>query len=558
MIRKPMLLTLARTLLALAAAGSAGCEIRPNSTPPARGPQAAATPPPDMEATATTAPPPVPVLDPLGPKPALLPGKPYEPAVPSVFKAGNGMTVWLLERHTLPLVSATVTVASGSAADPKDRAGLAFITADMLDEGAGKRNAVELSSAVNDLGATLVTGARMDGSYASITVLKKNWKPAFDILSDVVARPRFEPKEWKRVSDLWKNDLQKRVQEPNAVARLVSAAVLYGPGTPYGHPTDGLLADAKKIDLGAVRAFYDASFRPDQATLVVVGDINKDEVVEAVNASLGAWKSPKPAPKGAPAPAPAPAITVRADAPRLVLVDRPDAPQSVVSVVREGVTASDPKAPMLDLINSALGGSFSSRLNQNLREDHSWTYGAGSRFTESRSVGAFSARASIVTEATGPALKEMLGELEKMATSGLSNEELGKVKAQDRAELVQTYERVDGVAQRLGTLAILGLSPSFDALASRARQQATKAQLAALSAAVVPTKASIIVVGPKAAVLPQLKAIGLPDPEIWDAEGFPLKATDVPAKTGATPAPPAPGSKPGAKPATPAPAAPKK
>lgn len=556
MIRKPTLLTLSPMLLALAAAGSAGCEIEPNATLPARVPQAAATPSSDMEAN--TAPQPVPGLDPLGPKPALPPAKPYEPAAPSVFKAGNGMTVWLLERHTLPLVSATVTVTSGSAADPKERAGLAFVTADMLDEGAGKRSAVELSSAVNDLGASLVTGARVDGSYASITVLKKNWKPAFDILSDVVARPRFEPKEWKRVSDLWKNDLQKRVQEPNAVARVVSAAVLYGPGTPYGHPTDGLVADAKKIDLGAVRAFYDASFRPDQATLVVVGDINKDEVVEAVNASLGAWKSPKPAPKGAPAPAPAPAITVRADAPRLVIVDRPDAPQSVVSVVREGVTASDPKAPMLDLINSALGGSFSSRLNQNLREDHSWTYGAGSRFTESRSVGAFSARASIVTEATGPALKEMLSELEKMAASGLSDEELSKVRAQDRAELVQTYERVDGVAQRLGTLAILGLSPSFDAAASRARQQATKAQLAALAAAVASPKSSIIVVGPKAALLPQLKAIGLPDPEIWDAEGFPLKATDVPAKPAATPAPPAPGSKPAATPATPAPGAPKK
>jgi zinc protease len=554
-IRKPTLLTLAPLLLSLFAVGSSGCEIEPNSTLPARMPQATTAPRSDMESN--TAPQPVPEVDPLGPKPTLPPAKPYEPTSPSVFKAGNGMTVWLLERHTLPLVSATVTVASGSAVDPKERAGLAFITADMLDEGAGKRSAVDLSSAVNDLGASLVTGARMDGSYASITVLKKNWKPAFDILSDVVARPRLEPKEWKRVSDLWKNDLQKRAQEPDAVAQVVSAAVLYGPGTPYGHPTAGLIADAKKIDLGAVRAFYDANFRPDQATLVVVGDLTKDEVVEVVNVSLGAWKSPKPAP-AITVRAPAPAITVRADTPRLVLVDRKDAPQSVVSVVREGVTAIDPKAPMLDLINSALGGLFSSRLNQNLREDHSWTYGAGSRFTQSRGVGAFAARASIVTEATGPAIKEMLGELEKMAASGLSDAELSTVKAQDRADLVQTYERVDGVAQRLGTLALLGLSPSFDASASRARQQATKAQLAALAAAVAPTKASIIVVGPKAAVLPQLKAIGLPDPEIWDAEGFPLKATDAPAKPGATPAPPAPGTKPGTTPATPAPAAPKK
>ncbi len=138
---------------------------------------------------------------------------------------------------------------------------------------------------------------------------------------------------------------------------------------------------------------------------MVVGDISKDEVLAAVDDSaLKAWKAPK-APKSAPVvPPPPPAGKLR-----LVLVDRPaDAAQSVIAVLREGVTASDPRSSLLDLINTALGGSFTSRLNQNLREEHGWTYGAGSRFAETRGTGSFSARASVVTEATGPALEQML------------------------------------------------------------------------------------------------------------------------------------------------------
>jgi zinc protease len=539
-----MLTAQSRGLLLLAVSSAAACAIEPNSV---MSPRLGGAGSPVSVAGEEEEGQPAARPDLLGAKPALGAPKAFEPPTPQVFKAPNGMTVWLVERHTLPLVSATVTIPLGASSDPKEKAGLAYITADMLDEGAGKRNAVEVSTAINDLGASLATGARLDGSFATLSVLKKNFKPAFEILSDVVARPRFEFHEWKRVADLWRNDLQKRSQDPNAVSRVVTAAVLYGPGTPYGHPVDGLLADAKRIDLPAVKGFYEANWRADLATLVIAGDITKDEVMEATGAAFGAWKAPNPTGK---VPAP-PSAEVRSGAPRLVLVDRADAPQSVIAVVREGVSASDAKAPVLDLINTALGGSFTSRLNQNLREDHGWTYGASSRFSETRATGLFTARAAVVTEATGPALKEMLRELEKMAASGLTSEEVGKVQAQDRADLMQTYETVGAVSQRLSSLAQLGLPPGFDAAATRARQQATKAQLAGLAGAVGPGKATIIVVGSKGAVPQQLAAIGLPEPEFWDAEGFPLKGADVgaakPPPGGAKPAEGA--AKPPAKPA---------
>jgi predicted Zn-dependent peptidase len=179
---------------------------------------------------------------------------------------------------------------------------------------------------------------------------------------------------------------------------------------------------------------------------------------------------------------------------------------------------------MLDLINTALGGSFTSRLNQNLREEHGWSYGARSAFNDARGTGSFVARASVVTEATGPALKEMLRELDGMATGGLNDEELVKVKAQDRAELVQAYEGVGGMAQRAGALAMLGLSPDFDARASRARQLASREGLLQMAGMVSAKNATIVVVGPREAVGPQLAALELGEPELWDAEGFPLKA----------------------------------
>lgn len=470
--------------------------------------------------------------DPIGTaKPELPAPRPFEPPAPVVYKAPNGMNVWLLERHALPMVSVTLAFPYGSAADPAGQAGLAHITADMLDEGAGARDAVQLSTAINDLGAALSTGAGVDGSTASLVVLKKNLKPALEIFGDVIVRPRFDDKEWKRVSSLWKNDLQKRAQDPGAVSRVAMAAALYGAASPYGHPSSGLLSTAAKITLPDVKTFYGKHYRPDQATLVVAGDVTRAELDALLTGAFHGWNAPaKPAPA-------APVGKPVASPPRLVLVDRPDAPQSVLAVVREGVAAADPKAPLLDLVNTALGGSFTSRLNQDLREEHGWSYGAGSRFAETRGVGAFIAYASVVTEATGLALKATLADLDKMAKEGLTPEEFDKVRAQDRADLVQTYETVGSISRRLGTLAVLGLAPGFDAAASRARQQATKADLDALAAAVSPKGATIVVVGPAAAVTPQLEAAGLGKPELYDTEGHPLNATPAAAPKPAAKAP---------------------
>jgi zinc protease len=510
-----------KTSLAVLALTTLASCTDPPMTPPPPFPTAL-SPTSQASAAATVAPSALP--DSIDNRPALPSAKVFEPPVPEVVKLPNGMTLWLLERHTLPLVAVSIAVPVGSADDPSGKEGLAWITSDMLDEGAGTRSAIEVSTALQDLGVSLRTQATLDGSMLSLTVLKKNFSQAFGILADVVARPRFDEKEWKRVSDLWKNSLLKRADDPSGVARIIGQIATFGRAHPYGHPTDGFVSSAKNIDLQSVKGFYTTHYRPEKLVLSVAGDITKAEIASAVDDAFGSWK---PAAASAEPAAAAVAGDPLWKRPALVLVDRPEAPQSVIAVLREGIRLQDPEAPLYDLVNTALGGSFTSRLNQNLREDHGWTYGAGSAFTETKLGGAFLARAAVETKHTGPALDEMVKELRNMAADGLTADELSKVRAQDRSDLVQAYESAGGIAGRYSMLATLGLSPGYDAAASRTRQSAVIESLKKIAKAVDPSKGTIVVVGPRKEVGPVLAKWG--EPEIWDTEGNPVKATEAPA-----------------------------
>jgi zinc protease len=401
---------------------------------------------------------------------------------------------------------------------------MAHITASMLDEGAGDRGAIAISSAIDDIGASLRTRVSLDGSRVTLTVLKRHLDEAFGIFGDVVARPRFAPQEWKRVRELWLNQLRKRADHPQAVSRVLSRAVVYGPDTPYGHPTAGQLDSAESTKLSDVQAFYQQHWRPDQALLVAAGAITKAELDGLIDRSWSDWKKPAtpPAPPAAPSK-PRPVL------PKLVLVDRPDAPQAVITIVAPGIAASDPVAPLLDLINTALGGSFTSRLNQNLREDHGWTYGAGSAFIESRSVGPFLASSAVFTNVTGQAIREMHGEIETLAKDGLTQTEYVKVRARDLTDLIETHETVNGLVGRLTSLGVLDLPPSFDAQASRARQASTQTELGQLARKHLDvTRACTIVVGPRAPLRTQLLALDMGEPELWTPEGRPVPAPGKP------------------------------
>jgi predicted Zn-dependent peptidase len=466
----------------------------------------------------------------VGDKPVLGAPKPFEPKAPEIFQGPNGLTVWLVERPALPLVSATFVVPYGAASDPQGRPGTMSLVADMLDEGAGKRSALVLSETIASLGASLGTHATADGSFAAASSLRQSFDTTFEILCDVVARPRFETKEFARVKKLWKNALKKRADDPSSVANVVTASVLYDQDTPYGHPVAGLYAKADYVDLGMLKSAYERAWRPDRATLVVVGQITRKELEAKLTEHLGAWK-----PKGDPLPPPK-LTGVLAARPRVVLVDRPKAVQTVIMVSREGVAASDERASALSLVNTALGGSFTSRLNLNLREAKNWTYGVGSSFVGARGQGSFYVKTEVEVDKTGPSIKEIMGELGAMADKGLVADELEKVKALDRAELIEQFETVSGTASRLGQLVALGLPAGYDAASSRLRQGATLDELARLAKAHMdPAGFTIVLVGDRDKVVPQLGDVGLTDPVFYSVEGQPLPQNA--AKKDAPPAP---------------------
>ena len=449
--------------------------------------------------------------DPLGARPALPPPPPFAPPVPVAYKRPNGMTVWLLERHTLPIVSIEIVVPAGAASDPEGKGGLALATANMLDEGAGTRGALDIARDIDRLGATLSTGAVGDYAFASLTTLKKNLQPAAAILGDVVGKPTMAPAEWKRRHDLWMNELRARASEPDAVANVVSLRQVFG-DSPYGHPNNGTLKSAAKVSLEDVKSFYATAWRPETATVVVVGDVTKAELDPLLDQVLASWKLPTRVPPASAAAAPPVATGKKAPIPsrRVVIVDRPDAPQSVLAVVRPGVAASDPDAAPVTRVNTALGGSFTSRLNQDLREEHGWSYGARSRFSFSKAQGIFAAQAAVHTEHTGDALKAMLADIESLTREGLTDEEVEKTRLIARGELVESFEGVGAAARRLARNAAIGLPPDHENKASAALDAATKADLKQLAARHVDAKdAIIVIVGPRAKIEPQLKAIGI-------------------------------------------------
>jgi len=437
-----------------------------------------------------------------------------------------GLRVVLLERHLLPLVAMHMVVPAGAADDPPGKEGLAYATANMLDEGAGPRSAIALSDAIDRLGATVSTGASHDASWVALTTLKSHLDEAVAIFGDVVARPQLAATEWKRVHDLWINGLQARASNPQAVAGVVASRELFG-ASPYGHPVEGLVASAGRIRLPDVAAFYNQMWRRDRATLVVVGDVSRTDLDALVDTTFASWR-----PSGAAEAATQPSST-KADVavgpssgtgtvPRIVLVDRPEAPQSVVLVARRAVAANHPELPALLRVNEALGGSFSSRLNQDLREEHGWTYGARSAFSTMKNAGVFKAAAAIQTEHTAEALQAMLADVQTLASNGLTSEELEKTRLLLRSTNVQTFERIESAAQSLADNAGLGLAPDHDAVLSAAVDRATADQMHQAARAHLRTDdVVVVIVGPRGEVKKQLHGAGFSRVTEVTAEGQP-------------------------------------
>ncbi len=434
----------------------------------------------------------------IGPAPAL--------KLPAIQKStlSNGLAVWIVEHHEVPLVQVNLLVRSGSAADPIGKYGVGNLTAAMLDEGAGTRSALELADAVEFLGANLSTTSAFDYSAIRMSVPVSKLGDALPLMADVALGPNFPANELDRLRT---ERLTGLLQARDNVAALIQIAfprIVFGPTHRYGTSANGLPPAIESFTVDDLRSFYRAHYRPDNATLLVVGAVTPASVLPALEKAFRGWKREGMAALVADVPT-APQLTRR----QIYLVDKPDAAQSQIRIGWVGVPRSTADYAALQVLNTVLGGSFTSRLNQNLRENNGYSYGASSSFDMRRSAGPFLASAGVQTDKTADALKEFFVELNGILTL-VPADELAKAKNYVALGFPGQFETTGDLARKLEELVVYSLpDDTFSSfISSLGAVTAADVQKAA-ARYVQPDRMAVVVVGDRKVIEGPIRLLNL-------------------------------------------------
>jgi predicted Zn-dependent peptidase len=416
----------------------------------------------------------------------------------------NGIPVWVIEAHEVPLAQVTLLIKSGSSDDPAGKFGLASLTAAMLDEGAGSRSALEIADEIDFLGADLGTSSSFDASAVRLGVPVARLGPALSVMADVALRPTFPDAELERVREERLTDLLQARDDPAAVAPMAYARLLFGPTHRYGTGAVGTAATIKGFTTSDLKSFHASAYQPGNATLIVVGDLTADSVVPQLEKAFGSWRPGAAAPHHATVPM-APQPTQR----QIVIVDMPGAEQSQVRIGWVGVPRSTPDFFPLQVLNTILGGSFTSRLNQNLRETHGYTYGASSRFDMRLSAGPFFAGAGIQTDKTSEALREFFNELTAIGKP-IPADELTKAKNYIAFGFPSNFETIGDFSAQIEQQLVYSLPDSYYADYVKNIQGVTADAVARVAATYIqPQRFLVVVVGDRKVIEPGIRALNL-------------------------------------------------
>ncbi len=465
--------------------------------------------------------------------------------LPKTFALSNGMLVHHWHRPALPLTRMRMLFDGGSEHDGQQKMGLASLTSDLLDEGAGNLGAIQFANALETLGARFRPSSDREWTAVDVEVLTGNFPQALKLFADAVMRPRFDEKEWRRVQSLRVQRLTARQDRPTAVATLVAARAFFGDAHPYGRPIAGTPESVAKLSLDDLKQFHTALYQPTGTSILIAGDLTQAQAKAQLEKAFGGW-SPAGKTKLQPIiPAPGAAgSTVGFDSQptgglkpptypgvknktfRTVLIHRPGAVQTVIRFIMPGPVYGHPSRGKLELLSTILGGSFTSRLNRNLREEHGYTYGARSRYDFGVSAGSLVASSSVRANVTGASLAEFLKEFHAFRGKGVSEEESKKARSTVRLRTVQEYEDLAGLIAQATVQAINGKP-----FASVTRELANMAEVTAekLNAltrpAVLLEQAVLVLVGDKASILKQIKGLDLPAPVELTVTGDPVAPT---------------------------------
>ncbi|MGC8595355.1 MAG: M16 family metallopeptidase [Candidatus Kryptoniota bacterium] len=387
--------------------------------------------------------------------------KPPKPASPKsvsfpryfVKTLTNGLKYFVVENHELPIVTIGLIVRSGSAYDFQ-LPGLASLTAELLTKGTNRRNAIEIAEEIDYLGGSLNSSANWDSSQIFLSVLKKHLKRGIDILQDVVLNPTFPKEEVARETQLRISEIKQMNADPSYLTDKCFSRVIFGQH-PYAQPSVGIEQSVISMKREDFVKFHKTHYTPDNSFLIFAGDINPSEAGKIVGKFFSHWKKSEGLIPPIPIPSP-----VHHDS-KIFLVDKPDAVQSTIKMGHLGIARSNPDFTAVSVMNTLLGGYFSSRINANIREAHGYTYGARSAF-EGRSVGGvFYVSADVRNEVTAEALREILNELIRLRETLPSKDEMNMVKNYLLGLFPIQLETPQQVASRIITMELYGLPSDY-------------------------------------------------------------------------------------------------
>lgn len=433
--------------------------------------------------------------------------------VPDFFELKNGLGVYLIRRPDLPLVTAQVTARSGSSSEPVELPGLASFTAEMLNEGAGDRSTLDIANGVTALGSTLETGSSREASWVTTQVLKPNLDETIEIMGDVVLRPTFPDAEIERVRTERLAALQQQRNQPLTAAHKVMWREHYGNAHPYGRLSLGTeqgIRDAGREDLISA---YRKAFSPGNSVLILTGDLDLDEARSLAEDTFGEWQGDAERTPPLPGPVTSPE--------RVLLVDRPGSTQTTLVLAQPGLARDDLDWSRLQLVNQVLGGLFSSRLNQALRETSGSTYGVHSEMTQGRQPGLLYVSMSVDTPRAQAAIEDALAELARLRDAGITQEELDEARQAVLRSLPALFRTNGSTAGTVAHLYALGLSQDYYRQLDERLSTVTVADVAQVANRYLnPDAVKVIAVGDRAATEEQLRNLQLGEIAFRNLDGL--------------------------------------
>ena len=428
----------------------------------------------------------------------------------------NGLKIILAKRSAVPVVNMRMMVSAGYAADQFGLPGTASLAMNMLDEGTKNRTALEISDELSLLGATLGAGSNLDMSTVAMSALKENLGDSLDLFADVILNPTFPESDFTRLRDLQLARIQQEKVQPIGMALRIFPKLLYGDDHAYGLPFTGSGTEesVQSLDTDALRSFHKNWFKPNNATLVVVGDVTLDELRPQLERQFRGWQAGDVPRKNI-------ADVSHKSESTVYLVDRPDSEQSIVFAGHIAPPKNNDYEIAIEAMNEVLGGSFAARINMNLREDKHWSYGARSLLLDAQGQRPFVVYAPVQTDKTGESMAEIYKEISHIrGERPPTADEVARAKDKNTLTLAGRWETANAVANSLAEMVRFGLPDNhWDEYPDMVRSLSDDQISSAAEEVLNPDNMVWVVVGDRDEIESKIEELGYGDIVLMDADG---------------------------------------